>query len=65
VIYEYEKALWNDILKNSEKDLFQCHFFHHISHMDIPRPLFVSGVSKYLNSETFSYGLLLILTVKL
>jgi hypothetical protein len=31
---------WNDIdmekPKDSEKDLFQCHFIHHKSHMDWP-----------------------------
>jgi hypothetical protein len=38
VIYEYGEPWWIDIdrekPKNSEKNLSQCHFFHHKSHMD-------------------------------
>jgi hypothetical protein len=38
VIYEHEVLWWNDTdrgkLKIFEKNLFQCHFFHHKSHMD-------------------------------
>jgi hypothetical protein len=36
--YEYEEPRWNDIdrgkLKNSERNLSQCHFVHQISYMD-------------------------------
>jgi hypothetical protein len=35
--YEFGEGRWNDIdrrkQKNSEKNLSQCHFFHHKSHM--------------------------------
>jgi hypothetical protein len=38
VIYEHGEPWWNDTergkSKNSEKNLFQCHFVHHKSHMD-------------------------------
>jgi hypothetical protein len=38
MIYEYGKPRWNDTdrenPKNSEKNLYQCHFFHHKSHVD-------------------------------
>jgi hypothetical protein len=38
MIYEYGKPQWNDNnrrkLKNSEKNLSQCHFDRHKSHMD-------------------------------
>jgi hypothetical protein len=38
MIYEYGGPWWNDTdmgkPKNSEKNLSQCHFFHHESHMD-------------------------------
>jgi hypothetical protein len=38
VIYEYEEPQWNDSdnekLKNSEKNLSQCHSVHNKSHMD-------------------------------
>jgi hypothetical protein len=38
VIYEYGEQWWIDIdrenPKISEKNLSQCHFFHHKSHMD-------------------------------
>jgi hypothetical protein len=37
-IYEYGDPMWNDTdrgkLKNSEKNLFQCHFDRHKSHMN-------------------------------
>jgi hypothetical protein len=39
-IYEYGETWWNDIdrgkPKNSERNLFQCHFFHHESDMTDP-----------------------------
>jgi hypothetical protein len=38
VIYEYEEPWWNDIdrgeLKNLKKNVSQCPFVHHKSHMD-------------------------------
>jgi hypothetical protein len=37
-LYEFGERRWNDIdrgkQKNSEKNLSQCHFAHHKSHMD-------------------------------
>jgi hypothetical protein len=38
VMYEYRELEWNDMdrgkLKNSEKNLSQCHFVYHKSCMD-------------------------------
>jgi hypothetical protein len=38
MIYAYGDPQWNDTdkgkLKISERNLSQCHFFHHKSHMD-------------------------------
>jgi hypothetical protein len=38
MIYEYGEQWWNDTdrenQKNLEKNLSQCHIFHHKSHMD-------------------------------
>jgi hypothetical protein len=38
IIYEYGELRWNDIdrgkSKNSDKNLFQCHFIYHSFHMD-------------------------------
>jgi hypothetical protein len=38
MIYEYEEPWWHDTdrgkLKNLEKNLSQCHFVYHNSHMD-------------------------------
>jgi hypothetical protein len=49
VIYEYGEPRWNDIDRfqpnNSEKNLYQYHFFHHKSHMDWP------GAKSSLRSE--------------
>jgi hypothetical protein len=47
VIYEYGEPRWNDIDRfqpnNSEKNLYQYHFFHHKSHMDWNRAYAVRG----------------------
>jgi hypothetical protein len=38
MIHQYGQKWWNDTdrvkPKNSEKNLYQCHFVHHVSHMD-------------------------------
>jgi hypothetical protein len=49
---------WNDTdrekSKYAEKNMSQCHFFHHKSHMDKPGPplsLFAESINRLLQGE--------------
>jgi hypothetical protein len=63
IIYEYGKPRWNDTdrrkPKNSEKDVSQCHFVHHKSHMEWPasepgppRPYCLMSGYAYFRTDT-------------